>query len=46
MSSKKGNLLIRISLVKTEKLPETLIIVAEENLYAFMTVRGEERDNA
>ena len=33
-------------MIKTEKLPEPLITVAEENLYAFMTVRGEERDNA
>ncbi|MDH5376209.1 MAG: hypothetical protein OEW95_10425 [Candidatus Bathyarchaeota archaeon] len=46
MLSKKGDLFVRISLIKTEKLPEPLIIVAEEHLYAFMTVRGEERDNA
>jgi hypothetical protein len=44
--SKKGDLSTPISLIKTEKLPETLITVAEENLYAFMTVRGEERDDA
>jgi hypothetical protein len=44
--SKKGDLFIRISLTKTEKLPETLITVTEENLIVFMTVRGEERDNA
>ncbi len=46
MLSKKGDLFIRVSLIKTEKLPETLIIVAKENLIVFMTVRGEERDNA
>ena len=46
MLSKKGNLLIRVALIKTGKLPEPLIIVAEEHLYAFMTVRGEERDDA
>ncbi len=34
MLSKKGNLLIRVALIKTEKLPEPLIIVAEEHLYA------------
>jgi len=44
--SKKGNLLIRVALIKTEKLPEPLIIVAKEHLYAFMTVWGEERDDA
>jgi hypothetical protein len=44
--SKKGDLFIRVALIKTEKLPEPLITVAEENLYAFMTVRGEGRDDA
>jgi len=44
--SKKGDLLIRVAFTKTGKLPEPLMIVAEEHLYAFMTVRGEERDNA
>jgi len=44
--SKKGDLFIWISLIKTEKLPETLITIAEEHLYAFMTVWGEERDDA
>ena len=46
MLSKKGSLPIRVALIKSEKLPEQLIIVADEHLYAFMTVRGEERDNA
>ena len=46
MLSKKGDLSTPISLIKTEKLPEPLIIVAEEHLYAFMTVWGEERDDA
>ncbi len=46
MLSKKGSLLIPVALIKSEKLPELLIIVAEEHLYAFMTVRGEERDDA
>jgi len=44
--SKKGDLSTPISLIKTEKLPEPLITVAEENLIVFMTVRGEERDDA
>jgi hypothetical protein len=44
--SKKGDLFIRVALIKTGKLPKTLITVAEENLIVFMTVRGEERDNA
>jgi len=43
---KKDDLFIRGSLIKTEKLPETLITIAEENLIVFMTMRGEERDNA
>ncbi len=46
MLSKKSDLSTPISLIKTEKLPETLITIAEENLIVFMTVRGEERDNA
>ena len=46
MLSKKGDLSTPISLIKTGKLPEPLIIVAEEHLYAFMTVWGEERDDA
>ncbi len=46
MLSKKGDLSTPISLIKTEKLPEPLIIVAEEHLIVFMTVRGEERDDA
>ena len=46
MLSKKGDLSTLISLIKTGKLPETLIMVAEEHLYAFMTVRGEERGDA
>jgi hypothetical protein len=44
--SEKGDLLIRVALIKSEKLPELLVIVAEEHLYAFMTMRGEERDDA
>ena len=46
MLSKKGDLSTPISLIKTEKLPEPLMIVAEERMCAFMTVRGEERDDA
>ncbi|MDH5390013.1 MAG: hypothetical protein OEX10_02540 [Candidatus Bathyarchaeota archaeon] len=46
MLSKKGNLPIRVALIKSEKLPEPLIIVADEHLYAFMTVRDEGRNNA
>jgi hypothetical protein len=44
--SKKGDLFNRVAWIKTEKLPETLITVAEEKLYVFMTARGEERDDA
>jgi len=42
--SKKGNLLIRVALIKTEKLPETLMIVAEEHLYAFMRARAFKKE--
>ena len=46
MLSKKGDLLIRVAFTKTGKLQEPLMIVAEERMCAFMTVRGEERDDA
>ena len=46
MLSKKIDLSTPISLIKTEKFPETLITIAEENLIVFMTVWGEERDDA
>ncbi len=38
MLSKKIDLSTPISLIKTEKFPETLITIAEENLIVFMTV--------
>jgi hypothetical protein len=44
--SKKNNLPIRVALIKSEKIPEPLIIVAEETQIAFMAVRGEGRDDA
>ena len=46
MLSKKSDLSTPISLIKTERLPEILIAVAEETLIAFMAVRGEGRDDA
>jgi len=44
--SKKGDFFVLVAWIKNEKFPEPLIIVTEENLIAFMAVRGEGRDDA